>query len=267
MYNAQQVRFKQRIAVRRREDVVEQEEIEGGEINLVPYLDIVTNVTMFLLASVSAGIILGQINTTLPDRAPPSTQTNPPDQDPNEQPLKMVVSVTRDKIIVWSVSGLEGTLGAPYATFPRIGKENDKCDGAYMCESSKCNAKTQKCERSNEPVQWIYDFRAVNQALFDIANKHYTNKIRKKDSYQSVLMPDSAAPYGTIISAMSAMRCKMPDFGKPSEPCMLPTDDPKLKKAQNPVDIIGKLYDTDRASYDPSKMALFHDVVFSPGVE
>ena len=40
-----------------------------------------------------------------------------------------------------------------------------------------------------------------------------------------------------------------------------------LKKAQNPVDAIGKLYDTERAAYDPTKMALFHDVVFSPGVE
>ena len=31
----------------------EQEEIEGGEINLIPYLDIVTNLMLFLLASMT----------------------------------------------------------------------------------------------------------------------------------------------------------------------------------------------------------------------
>ena len=59
MYTAQQVRSKQRFAIKRREEAIEQDEIEGGEINLIPYLDIVTNLMLFLLASVSAGVILG----------------------------------------------------------------------------------------------------------------------------------------------------------------------------------------------------------------
>ena len=54
---------------------IEQEEIESGELNLIPYLDIVTNLMLFLLASVSAGLILAQIDTTLPDKAPPSPTT------------------------------------------------------------------------------------------------------------------------------------------------------------------------------------------------
>ena len=41
------------------------EEMENGELNLIPYLDIVTNLTLFLLATVSAGLILVQIDTTL----------------------------------------------------------------------------------------------------------------------------------------------------------------------------------------------------------
>jgi biopolymer transport protein ExbD len=266
MYSAQQVRSKQRFAIKRREESIEQEEIEGGEINLIPYLDIVTNLMLFLLASVSAGVILGQINTTLPDRAPPGPTVTPPSPT-DEPPLQMVASVTSKEIILWSVSGLEGTLAAPKARFPRIGKDGEKCDGGYMCESNKCDGKTQKCVVSNERRHWVYDYRALNKALFDIANQHYSNKARKKDSYRAVLMPDAAAPYGTLISVMSAMRCKMPEFGKPSDPCLLPTDDEKLKKAKDPVDLAGMLYDTDRAAYDPNKMALFHDIVFSPGVE
>src|SRR6188472_2445423 len=117
--SAQRVRSKSRAAVRRREDQIEQEEVESGELNLIPYLDIVTNLMLFLLFSISAGIIFTQIDTSLPDKAPPSAtaQTNT-NQNPDEQPLKLVVSITRDRIMLWSISGLEGTVNAPKATFP-----------------------------------------------------------------------------------------------------------------------------------------------------
>ena len=276
MYNAQQVRTKQRAAVRRREEDVEQMELEGGEINLIPYLDIVTNLLLFVLASVSAGMILGQINTTLPDRSQSATPQNP-DIKPDDLPLRVVVSVTKDRIILWSFSGLEGTISQPKATFPRIGKEGEPCDGEYMCESNKCDStsrtccgttRTSKCPAPPTPEnpQWVYDFRGLNKALFEIANRRYGNKVRKKITYQAVLMPDDSVPYGTIVSVMGAMRCLMPELGKESVTCMLPTDDERLKKAQDPIDPIGRVYDTDRAPYDPNKMALFQDVVFSPGV-
>ena len=67
--SAQRVRSKTRNAVRRREDQIEQEEIESGELNLIPYLDIVTNLMLFLLFSISAGIIFTQIDTSLPEKA------------------------------------------------------------------------------------------------------------------------------------------------------------------------------------------------------
>ena len=40
MLSAHQVRNKQRAAVRRREDDVEEDEITSGELNLAPYLDL-----------------------------------------------------------------------------------------------------------------------------------------------------------------------------------------------------------------------------------
>lgn len=267
MYTAQQVRSKQRFAIQRREEQVEQDEIESGEINLIPYLDIVTNLMLFLLASVTSGIILGQINTTLPDRSQSQSSQSNPSQTPDEQPLRMTVSVTRDRIILWSVSGLEGTLQQPKATFDRSGRVGDKCDGGYMCESSKCDAATSRCVASTDPPQWVYNYKDLSDALFEIANRRYAGKVRTKETYQSVLMCDPSVPYGTIISVMGAMRCHMPEVGKASAGCYLPTDDEALKKAKDPVDPIGKLYDTTRASYDPTKMALFHDVIFSPGIQ
>ncbi len=80
-------------------------------------------------------------------------------------------------------------------------------------------------------------------------------------------MADGAIPYSTIVAVMGAMRCKLPDFGKEVTACALPTEDPALKRAPDPIAPSGKLYDTSRATYDPKKMALFHDILFSSGFE
>lgn len=268
--SVQRVRSKARAAVRRREDQIEQDEIEAGELNLIPYLDIVTNLMLFLLFSISAGIIFTQIDTALPDKKAPEAiaQANP-SPNPDEQPLKMVVSITRDRIVLWSISGLEGTLQVPKATFPRTGRDGDSCDGAYMCESNFCRNTTQKCEPSPHkdiPLP-VFDYRGLSNALFEIANRRYAGKQRKADTYQIILMADGAIPYNTIASTMAAMRCKMPEFGKDTNGCALPTEDAELKKAKDPISPDKRLYDTTRAPYDPKTMALFSDILFSSGFE
>jgi len=263
--SAQRVRSKSRAAVRRREDQIEQEEIESGELNLIPYLDIVTNLMLFLLFSISAGIIFTQIDTSLPDKAPASTTATPSNQDPNEQPLKLVVSITRERMFLWSISGLEGTLAAPKASFPRIGRDGAACDGNYMCESNSCLA--QKCMPSGSVPLPVFDYRGLSNVLFDIASTRYTGKQRKPDTYQIILMADGVIQYGTIAATMAAMRCKMPDFGKDTSGCALPTEDPELKKAKDPISGDKRLYDTMRAPYDPKTMALFSDILFSSGFE
>src|ERR1700748_2680958 len=86
LYSAQRVRSKTRMAVRRREDVIEQEEMESGELNILPYLDLVTTLMRFLRPPVPAGLILVQIDTTLPDKstaAPAAAVT--PATNPDEQ--------------------------------------------------------------------------------------------------------------------------------------------------------------------------------------
>jgi biopolymer transport protein ExbD len=264
-WSAQRVRAKTRAAVKRREDQIESEEIESGELNLIPYLDMVTNLMLFILASISAGLILVQIDTQLPDRAPPSAQpTQPtPQTPPDEQPLKIVLLILPDRVDLGSFSGLEGTLTAPKATFVRTGKEGAQCDGDYMCESNKCDGDRQVCVASQDVPQPVFDYRKINGALIEIATRRYNGKNRKYKTYQAILMADTRIPYSTITSIMAAMRCKLPDFGKEAESCMLPSDDPELKKAQAPISPDEKLFDTERVPYDPNKMALFPDILFS----
>lgn len=268
--SAQRVRSKTRNAVRRREDQIEQEEIESGELNLIPYLDIVTNLVLFLLASITAGLILVQIDTVLPDKAPKSNKPPVTPTDPNDQPLKMVVSVERGRVIIWSFSQLEGTLQNPLGgAFQRTGHDGEECDGPYMCESNSCSDQ-RKCVPSKDPTQWVFNWRAINKQLIDVVTRRYTLPAphpRKADTYQILLQADPSTPYSTIVSMMSAMRCELVDIGKEPTSCALPTEDPELKKAPNPISPDGKLYDTTRANYDPHKMALFSDIGFSTGFE
>ncbi len=270
------------MAVKRRLDVIENEEIESGEINLIPYLDIVTNLMLFLLASIAGGaIIFGQLNTMLPDKAPAGSSSQPsPNTNPDELPLKLVVQVLKGRITLWSVSGREGTLQDPIK-FPYsdgnlsgspalalTGGLGSPCDGGYMCETGTCGRS--KCVASDDPKVLplpVFDYRMLNDALYKIAQKHYNGKKRKIETYQAVLMADDSTPYETLISVMGAMRCKMPPVGQLNERCYLPTTDEKLKVSDTPVDEENRLYDTDRVEFDPDKHALFNDILFSRGFE
>ncbi len=264
MLSAHQVRSKARRAVKRREEDVEQMEIEGGEINLIPYLDIVTNLMLFLLASVSANILFGQINTQLPDQgAPPPDQVNDPSKDPSQQ-LGIAVAVTKEKLILFSISGLEGSLQAPKLVLDLTGRPGDPCDGGYQCETNRCVKQVCEADPAAD-VTPVFDYRKLNTALHAIARDRFKGQFRKPETYQAVLMADPAVPYGTLISVISAMRCKMAPFGEESTTCFLPTADEKLKAAANPVDDQARLYDTARTPYDADQHALFPDVVFSGG--
>jgi len=177
----------------------------------------------------------------------------------------MVVSITRDRAILWSISGREGTLQQPKATFARTGRDGEQCDGNYMCESNSCDGDKQRCVPSKDALQPVFDYRAINNELLQIANARYNGKQRKAETYQAILMADGGIPYSTIVAVMSAMRCKLPVFGKEPLRCLLPSEDEALKKAKDPIS--DKYYDTSRAPYDANKMALFHDILFSSGFE
>ncbi len=267
-YSAQRVRSKTRAAVRRREEQVEQEEMESGELNLIPYLDMVTNLMLFMMASVSASLILSQINTTLPDKAPKGQQVTPPQTNPDDQPLGLYVSIQRAEMVLWSVSKLEGTLKQPKPgyVFPRLtGTTGKKCDGAFMCESNTCSNGV--CVASSDTPQPIYDYRRLSETLFEITKTRYAGKARKIDTYTIVLQADGATPYSVITATMAAMRCRMPAEGKAAGICRMPNENAEFKKSPDPLSKDGKYFDTARAPYDPTTMALFPSIQFSSGFE
>ncbi len=243
---------KARTAVKRREEQIEQEELEGGEINLIPYLDIVTNLMLFLLASISAGLVLGQINTTLPDRGPPPSAMSGDGAKPeSEKPLGLIVTVTKKDMIVWSTPPryAEGSLQNPRATIKLLPAAVDPKTGEI------------------DPVP-VYDYKALNDVMYEIASRRWKGKPRVYPTYRVTLQADDAIPYEAIIRTMDALRCKMPE--KEGQTCALPRpaegDDgkPVIGSDGKPV-LIGTDGKPVPETYDPDTMALFHDIVFSPG--
>ena len=80
-----------RAAMRRMRDHNEELEEETGEINLVPYMDIVTNIIIFLLASVVNQVALGNVNVSVPSLASAGSSTV--DDQPPKPPLNLTVTV------------------------------------------------------------------------------------------------------------------------------------------------------------------------------
>jgi biopolymer transport protein ExbD len=232
--NASQVRARARKAAQRREEDIEAEEIEGGEINLVPYLDIVTNLLLFALVSVAASFVVGEINTTLPNVKPPSDDIKPPDpnKDPNEERLQLVVSATARGITVWSLTGLEGTISDP---------------------------KAQIAVLATDPIIQ-YDYPRLNDTLYEIASRRWKDKRRAMQTYEIVLQADPKTPYATIIKIMDNMRRRIPPGANPNEP-LEPVSLPDFQAAADGQPEVIK------EPYDPDEHWLFPDILFSIGFQ
>ena len=93
-----------RAAMRRMRDHNEEIEEEAGELNLVPYMDIVTNIIIFLLASVVNQVSLGNINVSVPTISEGGAPTD--EQPPDKPPLNLTVSVGASGFTVAASGGV-----------------------------------------------------------------------------------------------------------------------------------------------------------------
>jgi biopolymer transport protein TolR len=94
-----------RAACRRMRDHVEEIENEAGELNLVPYMDIVTNIIIFLLASMINQVSLANVNVSVPSISGGSDSTPQPDV-PERPPLNLTVSVGASGFTVAAAGGV-----------------------------------------------------------------------------------------------------------------------------------------------------------------
>jgi biopolymer transport protein TolR len=196
--NAAQVRAKARMAMRRKEEAIERDEIEGGELNLVPYLDIISNVVLFLLASVTTGLVLGTVNSSLPEFSPAAAEAAEPQASPTEEPpLQLVVAVTRTELRLFSLSGLEGTAEEPKLRLPAQG-------GGYPYPQLTAAA----AEIVNRRWQGRPPLSAVAGKLTCVRDGRAApmDGCRPDRSTEVFLVVDGDVPYEAVIATMDALR-------------------------------------------------------------
>lgn len=111
------------------------DEEHAGELNIVPYLDVVVNLVMFMLLSMTGLIALGVLNVSAPKLG-----GDPKEAAPENQPkLLLTVAIGRQGFFV---AGAGGVLGqdapSPDATRPpTIPLKDGKYDYASLSEQMK----------------------------------------------------------------------------------------------------------------------------------
>ena len=113
-----------RAKMRKMREDFEDEEMENGELNLVPYLDIVTNVIMFLMMTTSFAAALADINVT----SPTSGVTTGPSADQPKQDLNLTLQVS-DKGYTIAASGAvlyENDVMGRLPTLPKVATPDPK---------------------------------------------------------------------------------------------------------------------------------------------
>jgi len=170
-----------RAACRRMRDHVEEIEEEAGEINLVPYMDIVTNIIIFLLASVVNQVVLGNINVSVPtiSSGGGASEDQPP---PEKPPLNLTISV--------GASGF--TVAASGGVLPIIPKMPN---GQYDYKALTAKLKEIKSNPDNA-TETKANFNADANIPYDIVVA--TLDAMRQDDSGKILFPDVAFAAGIL---------------------------------------------------------------------
>jgi biopolymer transport protein ExbD len=83
-----------------------------AELNIIPYLDIMVNLVMFMLMSMTGFITFQMVNVNMPDLSPEGSAINPPPKSA-DQNLTLNVSISKSGFVIAATGGvLPGVSGA-----------------------------------------------------------------------------------------------------------------------------------------------------------
>ena len=144
-----------------------------GELNIVPYLDIMVNLTMFMLVSMTSVIQFGILNVAAPGSAPAAAVKN----DEKKPELLLTLAISEKGFYV---AGTGGVLGAaPSAQAPA---------------DPKSGAPTIPLLADGK-----YDFANLTRKMVDI-------KKRFPSESRVILVADPKITYETVVQTMDAIR-------------------------------------------------------------
>ena len=144
-----------------------------GELNIVPYLDVVVNLVMFMLLSMTGLISLGVLNVSAPKATTEATTAAPE----NAPKLLLAIAVSPKGFFVMGAGGVLGTDASP--------KEAERPPTVPL--------------KANEKGELVYDYAGLNTELAKIKEK-FPNET------QVILSADWQVPYDTLVQTMDACR-------------------------------------------------------------
>jgi len=146
-----------------------------GELNIVPYLDIMVNLTMFMLVSMTSVIHFGILNVSAPSYGPAQAQAPKAEK---KLELLLTVAISQKGFFVAGSGGVLGVTTDPAAPPP----------------DPKTAAPTVP-----RTADGRYDFASLTRKMVDI-------KDRFPSESRVILVADPAIPYETVIQTMDAIR-------------------------------------------------------------
>jgi biopolymer transport protein TolR len=147
-----------------------QEPDDVGELNIVPYLDIMMNLIMFMLLSMTGLISFSVLNVAAPKYAPAAPAAVA--ADPSEKPKLLLTVLVSEK--GFFIAGAGGVLG-----------ENTAADGSGAPTIPKLRGE--------------YDFAALTAKMTDI-------KKAFPEESKTILGADPKVSYETLVRTMDACR-------------------------------------------------------------
>ncbi len=153
-----------------RRKIKPKEEAESGELNIIPYLDILMNLIIFMLLSMAGLATFGMLNVNAPTYGGAAVGNE------NEKPpLTLTVSVAKTGFFIGATGGVLPGQTEPVAegqnSAPTIGK---KADGTY-------------------------DFEALTAKMMEIKNNF-------PQESKVIIAADGEVSYDTLVSTMDATR-------------------------------------------------------------
>jgi biopolymer transport protein ExbD len=166
---------------------------EGGELNIIPYLDIVVNIIMFMLATTTFAAALGDINVAQPTTSNTVSAT-PPDEKPKND-LNLTISIS-DKGFTIAASG----------AVLRQGFSFDK-DGNLVQAGDQLPTIPKKGTD--------FDYELLGKKMLEIK----ATPIAQNET-KLIVNPNSDITYEVVVQALDACRGKLvtkPDPANPSK--------------------------------------------------
>ena len=179
-----------RSRVRREIAEAEESEHEGGEINLVPYLDIVVNTVIFMLATSALSIAMGNINVSAPRYSAVTTAGDEPDNKPK---LNLTVAIT--------YTGFH--IAGSAAVLPKI-----PCKLPLRAGRCPANLVSRTNDRDETVLSWSdgYNYSLLAEKLKEVKLFKRGTQFLYRHERQAILTADRRVPYNVVVRTMDAIR-------------------------------------------------------------